>query len=172
MTDWSFTVSGPWMLLGIAAWVTAAVFGFIHWRRRPGHGPTLWLESLRLIIITLLLITLMRPERVQRIERTEVPEIVVLADASASMETRDLQQGTNVLTRRDYAELLNAAHPLELGEARKGNFRRARNELQEGRPLVERQGRQNVPEPFDFFVGRLPAHVLRVLFQVEHVNVW
>ncbi|HEY1171714.1 MAG TPA: VWA domain-containing protein [Verrucomicrobiae bacterium] len=104
MTDWSFTVSGPWMLLGLVAWLAAGAFGFIHWRRRPGHGPTFWLESLRFVIITLLLITLMKPERVQRIERTETPEIVIMADASASMETRDLQQGTNVLTRRDWLE--------------------------------------------------------------------
>ncbi len=104
MTDWSFTVSGPWMLLGLAAWGIAVAFCVVHWRRRANHRATRWLEGLRLAIITLLLITLMRPERVQRIERTEVPEIVVLADASASMETRDLQQGTDVLTRRDWLE--------------------------------------------------------------------
>ncbi len=104
MTNWSFTVSGPWMLLGFLAWGAAVAFCVVHCRRRPGHRATRWLEGLRLVIITLLLITLMRPERVQRIERTEAPEIVLLADNSGSMETRDLQQGTNLLTRRDWLE--------------------------------------------------------------------
>ena len=104
MTDWSFTISGPWMLLGFIAWGAAVSFCVVHCRRRPGHRATRWLEGLRLVIITLLLVTLMRPERVQRIERTETPEIVLLADGSGSMETRDVQQGTNLLTRRDWLE--------------------------------------------------------------------
>ncbi|MCG8585368.1 MAG: hypothetical protein MI757_11715, partial [Pirellulales bacterium] len=50
----------------------------------------------------MLALTLLRPERVREIQRAEEPVIAVLTDATGSMETRDIANGTNVLRRADW----------------------------------------------------------------------
>src|SRR5690606_13547046 len=55
--------------------------------------------------ILLLGFTLLRPEVVQTLQRTERPEIAVLLDRSGSMDTPDVADGTNLIAR---AEWLNA----------------------------------------------------------------
>ncbi len=98
MNQWSF--ASDWLLVagGIAVWLIAASLCWQNYSRRQSRA-TGWLESLRLVIITTLVFTLFRPEIVQRIERTESPEIVVMVDASGSMITEDVSGGFNVVTR-------------------------------------------------------------------------
>lgn len=99
--NWSFASSSFLIALGIAAWCVAAGLSWQNFERRRSTASGL-LEALRMIIVTALIFTLFRPEIVQRIKRTESPEIAVLIDASGSMDTRDLWIGTNVATRADW----------------------------------------------------------------------
>ena len=66
------------------------VLGFLHWRRRhfsPGIG---WLELLRLVIVTLVAVTLNKPEWREVFKPDEKPVLAVIRDVSASMDTADI----------------------------------------------------------------------------------
>jgi len=102
MTHWSFAASIPVILLGALVWLTGAWLARENWIRRGRSKAVTLLEGLRMIIVTALVFTLLRPELVQVIERTEDPEIAVLIDASGSMATRDLILSNNVVSRADY----------------------------------------------------------------------
>ena len=80
---------------------------------RRGGKAAIFMESLRLVIMSLLVFTLFRPELVRRIERKESPQIAVLLDASGSMTTRDVRGGSNVLTRAEFpvAVVPHGDHP-------------------------------------------------------------
>ncbi|MBM3875134.1 MAG: VWA domain-containing protein [Verrucomicrobia bacterium] len=115
MSHWSFATSLPLILLGAAVWGAAAWLSWTNWRRRRTRSSAL-LESLRLVIVTLLGFTLLRPEFVKIIQRTEQPEIAVLLDASGSMVSRDIKQGSNIVTRAAWLGSQRAAKfwaPLE-----------------------------------------------------------
>ncbi len=104
MSHWSFGASFLLVLTAIAAWLGAAWLGYANWQRRGGGRKIALLEGLRLVIMTLLAFTLLRPEYVQQIQRTEMPEVAVLWDASGSMATRDLKNGTNILSRAEWLQ--------------------------------------------------------------------
>ena len=115
MSHWSFGVSLPLILLAALVWAAAAWLCYTNWRRRGGRVMAA-LEGLRLTIMTLLAFTLLRPELVRLIQRTERPEIVVLTDASASMTTRDVTLASNVISRAEWLDQqrkTNAWKPLE-----------------------------------------------------------
>ena len=81
MTNWSFASSPLLVLLGAAVWAGAAWLCWQNATRRGGKAAA-FMEALRLVIMTLLVFTLFRPELVRRIERKESPQIAVLLDAS------------------------------------------------------------------------------------------
>jgi len=101
MSHWSFAISLPLILLGVAVWGATAWLCWANWSRRRTRSSAL-LESLRIVIVTLLGFTLLRPEFVKIIQRTERPEIAVLLDASGSMVSRDIKQGSNIVTRAEW----------------------------------------------------------------------
>lgn len=98
--NWSFGASWPSLLIGIAATLLAGWICISNWRRSGRRPAIARLEVLRFLLILLLLFTLLRPEVVRTIERTEKPEIAVLVDRSGSMVTRDLLEGTNIISRQ------------------------------------------------------------------------
>ena len=101
--NWSFASSWFLIAVGIAIWCVAAGLSWQNFERRRSKAAA-FLELLRMIIITILIFTLFRPEVVQRIERTENPEIAVLVDGSGSMGTLDVRGTTNVLTRAGWVK--------------------------------------------------------------------
>lgn len=115
-----FTLAMPWfaVLLGLVVWVVTAWICWTHWKRHP-RPSVAFLETLRFVLVTLLLFSLLQPEFVQQEERTELPKVVVLADHSGSMETRDVLTTTNqVMTRSAWLaqqKSANAWQTLELG---------------------------------------------------------
>ena len=104
MTHWDLTASVPVILLGVIVWLAGAWLARENWLRRGRTKAVTLLEGLRMIIVTLLVFTLLRPERVKVIERTEDPEIAVLIDASGSMATRDLILSNNVVSRAEWMD--------------------------------------------------------------------
>ncbi len=99
---WSFAVSLWTLLIGIILWASAAWLCYAQWDRRGRTRRIGILESLRWGIVTLLLITLLRPEWVRLIERTDPPVVAILEDASASMTTRDMLLGSEGASRTEW----------------------------------------------------------------------
>jgi hypothetical protein len=105
----SITASFWVIAAGVLIWLGAAWLCWANWHRGGKRRATRLLEALRFLLITMIVATLLRPEFVQQIKRTENPEIAVLMDSSASMETRDIvatnanrptsTSGTNIQSR-------------------------------------------------------------------------
>src|SRR5258706_5587043 len=102
MSHWSFAAPIPVVIIGLAVWLAAGWLCVLHWRRSGGRKAAVRLETLRFVIVTLLAFSLLRPEFVQQIRRTQKPEIAVLCDASASMRTRDVLVTNRVVSRGDW----------------------------------------------------------------------
>lgn len=99
-----FVFAAPLSVLIPAAllWMGAAWLCFANWRRSPNRRAAAWLETLRLLLISLLTVTLLRPEYVERLQRTSMPEIAILMDASDSMKTRDIAADNGVISRQQW----------------------------------------------------------------------
>jgi hypothetical protein len=88
----------------LAIWLFAGWLSFANWSR-GGRGRAVGrLETLRFLLVTMLIFTLLRPEFVQRLERNVAPEIAVLVDASDSMKTRDLTLSNTVVSRAQWLQ--------------------------------------------------------------------
>ncbi|MCX6978176.1 MAG: hypothetical protein NTX04_09645, partial [Verrucomicrobia bacterium] len=74
-----------------ATFALASLWFFFRSLHREGHSPKRFaLHSLRFLAALLVALTLLRPERVLIKKRSERPRVVVLYDASGSMETKDV----------------------------------------------------------------------------------
>ena len=116
MTHWSWVISWPSLLAGLAFLIAAAWLSLQQYRRTGARRLIFWLEILRWIIIGLLFLTLLQPELRRLIRPKTQPEIVVLCDRSRSMTTADVLTPTNVLPRTDWLEQQKARRfwqPLE-----------------------------------------------------------
>jgi uncharacterized membrane protein len=90
------------IILALLAWAAAGWLCYANWRRSPNRRTAGRLEALRFMLMTMLALTLLRPEYVQTLERTAAPEIAILTDASDSMNTRDISLTNGVVSRRDW----------------------------------------------------------------------
>jgi uncharacterized membrane protein len=79
---------------GVAIVCCAVAVCFLAWRRSGYARGAGMLEGLRLLILSLLVVTLLQPEWLVEHLPEEKPTIVVLGDASRSMETRDVDSPT------------------------------------------------------------------------------
>jgi hypothetical protein len=99
-----FSVAAPVSVIvaGLAIWLGAGWLCLANWRRSGNRGAAWKLETLRFILVTLLVLTLLRPEYVEHLQRAATPEIAILVDGSDSMKTRDLVVSNNVLSRAQW----------------------------------------------------------------------
>lgn len=104
ISNWSLTAPPLMMTLGVLIWCGAAWLSAANWLRSGRRPVTATLEGLRLILVTLLIITLFRPENVRQLERSDPPEIMILADGSGSMQTRDMVLSNRVVSRADWLQ--------------------------------------------------------------------
>jgi uncharacterized membrane protein len=104
MNHWSLSISTPVLLLAVCFWGWSAWLCYANWQRSGQRRSAKWLESLRFVLVTLLAITLLRPEFVKHIQRTQKPEIAVLCDVSGSMKTRDVVAGDKLVSRADWMD--------------------------------------------------------------------
>ena len=87
MLHFSPTPASLW--IGIAALILAASLSFLAIKRSPRRNRTIALECLRMIAITAVVIMLWQPEWQKTLHPDTKPQIVILHDASKSMETID-----------------------------------------------------------------------------------
>ncbi|MBA4149936.1 MAG: VWA domain-containing protein [Verrucomicrobia bacterium] len=90
MNNLSIAASTWVILFGVIIWIGAAWLCVTNWKRNGKRKSIGVLEGLRFLLITLIAFTLLRPEFIQNIKRTDSPEIAILMDNSASMTTRDI----------------------------------------------------------------------------------
>ena len=81
--------SALWLLFAIASIGLAVILGFLAWRRSGYQRGLGWLELLRVALIALAAATLLQPELREESVPDEQPVLLVLEDASRSMETED-----------------------------------------------------------------------------------
>jgi hypothetical protein len=98
------SLAAPFSVIASAAlvWAWAGWLCYANWRRAGNRRAAGRLEALRFVLITLLAATLLRPEYVEKVERTAAPEIAILTDASDSMKTRDISLTNGVISRREW----------------------------------------------------------------------
>jgi hypothetical protein len=98
----SFAAPTVVLVFAFAAWAVTGWLCLANWRRNGRRPAVAKLEALRFFLVTLLVFTLLRPEFVQHTQRTALPEIAILTDASGSMKTRDLALSSNVVSREQW----------------------------------------------------------------------
>lgn len=90
----------PWTIgLSIAALLVTAGFCLVAWRRSGFKGSVGVLELLRLACVALAAVLLNQPEWVEEFRPEGEASVVVLYDASPSMETRDVSRGERTSAR-------------------------------------------------------------------------
>lgn len=82
-TGWSLALS-------VVVVATAAVLGFVAWRRSGYRRAIGLLELFRLAIVVTIALLLCQPEWIERFRPEHKPVVAVLYDASGSMQTRDV----------------------------------------------------------------------------------
>ena len=92
------------VLAGIGGVTLAAWLGWGNWQRNDRRGKVALLEVLRFVAVAMLAFTLLRPEFVRLIQRTDSPQVVILSDSSGSMLTRDIVSTNDIITRADWLE--------------------------------------------------------------------
>ena len=87
----NFTFSTePWLVtLSILVCIATIALSYLAWRRSGYLRPVLWLELLRCGIVAFGALLLNQPEWVQEFQSEEKPVLMLLADASQSMQTKD-----------------------------------------------------------------------------------
>lgn len=107
-TTWRWDVSWPVLTAVICALVLAAALGSINWIRNGKRKVVGVLETLRFLAVTLLAITLLRPEWVKTISRDEEPILLALFDESGSMLTRDVKEKGKIYERSEWISMKTA----------------------------------------------------------------
>jgi len=81
----------PWLVvLSLFVCIATLALSYYAWRRSGFLQSVMWLESLRSGIVLVGAILLNQPEWVQEFRSEEKPSLIVLSDASQSMQTRDI----------------------------------------------------------------------------------
>ena len=75
MSHWSLAISTPVLIVGLGLWLWSGWLCYANWQRSGHRRSARRLESLRFILITLLALTLLRPEFVRHLQRTEKPAV-------------------------------------------------------------------------------------------------
>ena len=102
---WTFNLSWRVLLPG-GLLLLAVIWQFLRNLRSSGGGRRgglhILLESLRVVAALLLVVTLLRPERVKVDRHTRQPVLAVLCDESGSMATRDVVHAGSAVPRAEW----------------------------------------------------------------------
>lgn len=105
------------LALSVGLVLLTAWLAWLGWRK-SGYSPRVGiLELIRTLIVAMVAITFNQPEWLMTYQPTERPTLLVLADESGSMETKDVVQDGGPISRREFVAPLVADDVWE--EARK-----------------------------------------------------
>ena len=104
MSNWSFTFSAFSILTCICIIALSGWLGWSIWNRNGRRRKVAILELLRTLAVILLAFTLLEPEFIRRIIRTEQPQISILNDYSGSMLTRDIVSTNEIISRKKWLD--------------------------------------------------------------------
>ena len=107
MSNWSLTAPSFSILISIGVVLLSGWLGWGIWNRNGRRRNIAILEVLRTIAVTLLAFTLLEPEFIRRIIRTEQPQISILNDHSESMLTRDIVSTNEIISRKKWLDNQN-----------------------------------------------------------------
>ena len=107
MSNWSLTAPTFSILISIGVVLLSGWLGWGIWNRNGRRRNIAILEVLRTIAVTLLAFTLLEPEFIRRIIRTEQPQISILNDHSESMLTRDIVSTNEIISRKKWLDNQN-----------------------------------------------------------------
>lgn len=100
--SWSFSIS-LWTAVAGAAMIVALLWLFFRGAAGQEGRRLILPEILKLVMGCLLVFTLLRPEWVHTVSKTEKPVVAVVCDASDSMNTRDVVTGSaQAVTRAEW----------------------------------------------------------------------
>jgi hypothetical protein len=121
MGRWSFALSLPVLVLSLGVLVSGSWLCWLTWKRNGPRKLLTGLEGLRWLVIALGVFTLWRPEWLRRSHTEDQPEVIVLCDASRSMDTKDVLTGETLLLSR--AEWLRAQRDTEFWKPLAGQYK-------------------------------------------------
>lgn len=110
----AFETNALVLLFSALSLVITAYLSLMAMRRSHFRRMIVGLESLRVLIVLLVLAALNQPEQLQQFVPEEKPTIAVLWDDSASMETKDVPSGNadgTMLSRRESIADLTSSEP-------------------------------------------------------------
>lgn len=99
--SWDFKPTWFGIIISVLVVVVALVLFVKHVTLYRGDRKVIFLELLRLLIVALLILTLFAPEKVMRSNLLREPVIAILVDKSASMTTRDVNDGSGTILSRE-----------------------------------------------------------------------
>lgn len=100
---------------GLGCIAVTTVLAWLGWQKSGYALRVGWLELLRVVIVSLVAVTLNQPEWLRTYLPTELPTLLVLVDNSGSMQTRDVVVDQGAITRA--ASIGNLATTLSWREA-------------------------------------------------------
>lgn len=111
-SHWSFSIT-PFLLIIAIAFVLISIYQ--SWRSIRAHefsGRLIGIEILRLVIASLIALTLLKPELVRIAREEKEPVVAILLDRSESTDTRDvLTNSTDVTSRREWLDEVETNAP-------------------------------------------------------------
>ncbi|RMF40590.1 MAG: VWA domain-containing protein, partial [Planctomycetota bacterium] len=105
-TSFEFQWTAVTLIVSITAIAAVAGLAAMAWVRSRYRPAVLGLESIRVALVLLAVLLLNQPETIQQFRPEERPQVVILADATRSMDTQDVvaapeaADGQSLLTRR------------------------------------------------------------------------
>ncbi len=99
-SNWRLTWDWLDLLLALFVLAFSIFLSSRTWKRSGKKKSILVLETFRFSIVSLLLITLFNPEKVNKQEKKDPPEIVCLLDVSGSMNTQDTKDSNGSIESR------------------------------------------------------------------------
>ncbi|WFB34683.1 hypothetical protein P3T73_10980 [Kiritimatiellota bacterium B12222] len=134
-SQWIFNSSGVMITAGILCFLLYLIISVYHLKQVHFSRYRLLTETIKFLGALLLLFTLFQPERHTRSVRNENARIAVIADATDSMDTRDIKSGGQVMSRKEWLNALMESEAwsalgdavqlevIEMGHADKPDFK-------------------------------------------------
>jgi hypothetical protein len=97
---WQFSTAIPSVLASSIIFCLSVYLSVRTWSKNGKKKKVAALELVRTLSVLFLLITLLNPEKIEKIKKNQKPDIICLLDESKSMDTKDTIDSNGTLTSR------------------------------------------------------------------------